>query len=367
MLCFPLVPDGDTLPIPFFTSDSSGGLVAPSTALEAADVRIYKDGSATQRASESGYTMTSPFDSVTGFHMLTVDLSDNTDAGFYSVGSWFNVVLVPDETVDSQTVGGVIATFRIVPAEASSGVPDVNVASMDAGTVTAAAVATDAIDADALATDAINEINATVDTALADYDGPTKAEMDALIGTPAGADVSADIAAIKAETALIVADTNELQTDWADGGRLDLIQDELTSQGDTNETKLDTIDGVVDAILVDTVEIGVAGAGLTEAGGTGDHLTDIPIDADDLTAAACNKIADHTLGRSATNFEASTDGDKATDASLYGAISGGVPINKVTTSANGNTLTVYLADGTTVNYTRTLTRDRGAAPISGTE
>lgn len=62
------------------------------------------------------------------------------------------------------------------------------------------------------------------------------------LGAPAGASVSADIAAIKAETALIVADTNELQTDWVNGGRLDLI---------------------IDAILVDTAEIGVAGAGLT--------------------------------------------------------------------------------------------------------
>ena len=35
----------------------------------------------------------------------------------------------------------------------------------------------------------------------------------------------------------------------------------------------DIIDGIVDAILVDTAEIGAAGAGLTEAGGTGDQLT----------------------------------------------------------------------------------------------
>ncbi|MEK9721991.1 MAG: hypothetical protein VW405_00725 [Rhodospirillaceae bacterium] len=50
----------------------------------------------------------------------------------------------------------------------------------------------------------------------------------------------------------ILADTNELQGDWTNGGRLDLI---------------------IDAILLDTAEIGAAGAGLTEAGGTGDHLT----------------------------------------------------------------------------------------------
>jgi hypothetical protein len=42
------------------------------------------------------------------------------------------------------------------------------------------------------------------------------ADMQPKLGTPA-ADVSADIAAVKAETALIVADTNELQTDDVPG------------------------------------------------------------------------------------------------------------------------------------------------------
>jgi len=59
------------------------------------------------------------------------------------------------------------------------------------------------------------------------YTGNTKQTGDnyARIGAPAGASVSADVAAIKAETALIVADTNELQTDWTNGGRLDLLLD----------------------------------------------------------------------------------------------------------------------------------------------
>ena len=46
----------------------------------------------------------------------------------------------------------------------------------------------------------------------------------------------------------IEADTNELQTDWTNGGRLDLIIDELTSQGDTNEAKIDIMDALIDAI-----------------------------------------------------------------------------------------------------------------------
>lgn len=104
----------------------------------------------------------------------------------------------------------------------------------------------------------------------------------ARLGAPAGASVSADVAAVKAETAAIVADTNELQTDWVNGGRLDLLLD--ATLADTNElqtdwanggrldnildarasqTSVDTIDGIVDSILIYTAEIGAAGAGLT--------------------------------------------------------------------------------------------------------
>lgn len=54
-----------------------------------------------------------------------------------------------------------------------------------------------------------------------------------------------------------------------------------------------TIDGNVDDILVDTAEIGVAGAGLTEAGGTGDHLTALPLN--DLSAAEVNAEVDSAL------------------------------------------------------------------------
>jgi hypothetical protein len=58
------------------------------------------------------------------------------------------------------------------------------------------------------------------------------------------------------EIAAILADTNELQADWANGGRLDLLVDSIIS-------KVDVVDGIVDAILVDTAVIGSAGAGLT--------------------------------------------------------------------------------------------------------
>ena len=55
------------------------------------------------------------------------------------------------------------------------------------------------------------------------------------LGTPAGADIAADLATI-------VADTNELQTDWADAGRLDTILDARAAQTTVDAIETDTQD-----------------------------------------------------------------------------------------------------------------------------
>lgn len=125
---------GTTVRFQFTTNASTGAAVAPSSAFEAADIVIYKDGSATQRTSTAGWTMTSPFDSVVGLHQIAIDLSDNTDAGFYAVGSEYAVTLQPDETVDGVTVVAVIGTFRIVAAESVAGVPKSDALAIDGST-----------------------------------------------------------------------------------------------------------------------------------------------------------------------------------------------------------------------------------------
>ena len=78
---------------------------------------------------------------------------------------------------------------------------------------------------------------------------------------PTAAAIRSEIDSNSTQLAAIVADTNELQTDWANGGRLDLILDATATASAL-------------ASLVTTV--GVAGAGLTEAGGTGDQFTAVP-------------------------------------------------------------------------------------------
>lgn len=98
----------------FSTHSSTGAPVDPLSAFEAADVIVYKNGNAAQKVTTNGVTMTSPFDSITGLHCVVIDTSNDTgDAGFWTAGSVYTLVLSPDETVDSVTVVKVIGQFGI--------------------------------------------------------------------------------------------------------------------------------------------------------------------------------------------------------------------------------------------------------------
>jgi hypothetical protein len=104
---------GQTVRDMFDTSAGNGGRADFNNALETADIRVYKDNGATERASQAGFAVASGFDSMVGITAWSIDTSDNTTAGFYTAGSDYAVVLYPDETVDGQSVAAVLATFSI--------------------------------------------------------------------------------------------------------------------------------------------------------------------------------------------------------------------------------------------------------------
>ena len=104
-------------------------------------------------------------------------------------------------------------------------------------------VAEDISTATALAT-----VDGNVDTILVDT-----ADMQPKLGSPA-ADISADIAAVKVDTAAVLVDTADMQP------KLGTPAADVSA--DIAAVKVDTA-----ATLVDTAQIGVAGAGLTDLGG----------------------------------------------------------------------------------------------------
>lgn len=286
---------GDVLPILFDSFDGGTGASITMTGLATTDIEIYKDGSTTQRASEAGYTLLDTdgidFDGITGIHGFSIDTGDNTDAGFYAVGSWFHVV-VSSITIDGQTVNFVAAAFRIVAAEAVAGVPVVDVKAISgdttaadneelmfdgtgyAGGTTKFGVDVVAISGDSTAADnceldydgtgyaggtivkgaditkimgtALSETSAGYLAAgfkkLLDVASPVftlssvnqTGDSYARLGSPAGASIAADLVTIDnfvddLETRLTATRAGYLDiiNDWVDGGRLDLLLDAI--------------------------------------------------------------------------------------------------------------------------------------------
>jgi hypothetical protein len=245
----------ETVIIPFntFTSDDPSAS-STITNLAAGDIEIHKDGGTTQRSSDNGVTVSINFDSVTGNHIVSIDLSDDTDSGFYSAGSRYQVRM-EGTTVDGATVNAWIGTFSI----GCTLRPTVDGRTLDVTATGAAGI------------DWGNVENPTTTVDLSATDIQLCDTVTTLTGhtvqtgdTYALANGATGFAAIDTVVDAILVDTNELQTDWADGGRLDLIVDAiLLDTGTTLDGKIDTIDAIVDAILLDTAEIGAAGAGLT--------------------------------------------------------------------------------------------------------
>jgi hypothetical protein len=107
--------DFTTVTVMFTTHSATGAPVAPSSAFEIADLKVYKNGSAAEKATTNGMTMASPFDSITGLHCVVIDTSNDTgDGGFWVAGAVYTVVLSPDETVDGVVVLKVIGQFAIM-------------------------------------------------------------------------------------------------------------------------------------------------------------------------------------------------------------------------------------------------------------
>lgn len=171
------VPAGDVLPVMFATFAGATGASITMTGLAVTDIEIYKDGSATQRASDAGYTLLDTdgidFDGLTGIHGFSIDTGDNTDASFYTVGSWFTVV-VSAITVDSQTVSFIACAFRIMAAESVAGVPEVDVTHVGGTAQTAGDLAA-----------LITTVDDFLDTEVVGHIAAIKAKTDNLPSDPA--------------------------------------------------------------------------------------------------------------------------------------------------------------------------------------
>lgn len=127
------VPLGSVLPFPFASYGKTNGESITLTGLAVTDIEIYKAGSVTQRASDAGYTLIDTdgidIDGITGIHGFTVDTGNDTDAGFFAVGSFYYVV-VSAVTVDGQVINFIAGTFRLIAKESVVGVQVVDASAL---------------------------------------------------------------------------------------------------------------------------------------------------------------------------------------------------------------------------------------------
>lgn len=101
--------EGTTLRHFWSTNGPDGSSITRATD---GSIRIYKDSSDTQRTSSNGVTDAEDVDSLTGTHRLTVDLADNTDAGFYAAGHDYHAVIV-GAVIDGITVNVPLCSWSI--------------------------------------------------------------------------------------------------------------------------------------------------------------------------------------------------------------------------------------------------------------
>lgn len=417
MISFGNVPAGSVLPIMFTSYAGATGASVTMSGLAVTDIEVYKGTSMTQRASDAGFALLDTdgidIDSTTGLHGFSIDLGDNTDSGFYTVGSFYTVV-VSAVTIDSQTVTFIAATFRIVAAESSAGSPKVDVShvggtAQTAGDLAAAIAAvsaktanlpSDPADASDIA-GAFSTVNGTLSTIAGYIDtevAAIKAKTDNLPANPAAVSdiptaaqnadavwdeaLAAHLTAGSTGEALNAAGaagdpwTTSLPGAYSAGQAGYIVGTALnaTISSRASQTSLDVVDAIVDAILVDTAEIGAAGAGLTALpwnaawdaevqSEVADALTvyDPPTHAELLAAIdavpTATENADALLNR---DMSAVSDTNSRTPLNALRFLR-----NKW--SLSGTTLTVTQEDDSTAAWTATVTTNAAADPITGSD
>lgn len=187
---------GDVIRFFFDTYGASNESIT-ITGLAVTDIEVYKDGSVTQRASDNGFALLDTdgidFDGATGLHGFSIDTGDNSDSGFWSAGGQY-VVNINAITVNSQTVR---LSFHFT-----------------LGRLLKPTTAGRKLDVSSGGEAGIDWANIGSPTTTVNLSGTTTKEVTDVqtkLGTPAGASVSADVAAVKAQTSALEVDTQDIQ------------------------------------------------------------------------------------------------------------------------------------------------------------
>lgn len=351
----------------------------------------------------------------------TLDVSSGGEAGldWANVGSPTTTLALSGTTIStSQAVASVSGAVGSVTGNVGGSVGSVtgnvggnvvgSIGSVATGGIVAASFAAGAIDAAAIATDAITsaELAATATagiatavrtelaTELARIDVATSTRLASAsysappsAATIAGAvwdeaisgHLTAGTTGAKLNAAASAGDpwSTALPGAYSAGSAGFLVGTNLnaTISSRASQTSVDTIDGIVDSILLDTAEIGTAGAGLTAlasaanlavvAGYLDTEISAIKAKTDNLPASPA---ATGDIPTATQNADALLNRDM----SAVSDTNARSPLNALRFlrnkwSISGTTLTVTKENDSTSAWTATVTASPGADPISGND
>ncbi len=233
---------GATVYIYFNTFDSNDPSASVTiTNFINTDVHIHKDDNLAQRNNAAGITVDVDVDAITGSHFIKIDTANNTVADFFTSGHDY-FVRIEGTTVDAATINAVVGHFSLDNRMTAGKMVSTHIAVMPIQTSFTLAVGSADDDAYVGCTAIISDLASGIQKCfgiISAYTGATKTvtlAADPGIFTMAAGDNITIIAASALSNVRTVNGT--LQT--------------------ANDNGAD-----INAILVDTAEIGVAGAGLT--------------------------------------------------------------------------------------------------------
>lgn len=266
-----------------FVDDTDGVTAETGLTIANTDIKLSKAGGTMASKNSGGGTH-----DANGWYTITLDATDTATVGALQVSckvAGAAPVFMQFQVVEQAIYDALFAASAtgLLPANVTqfggtngtfaSGRPEVNTThaagtAWRSGAITSDVFATGAITAGAIAADAI---------------GASELAADAVTEIQSGLATAAALSTAQSDITAILADTNELQGDWANGGRLDLLIDELTTQGDTNEAAIAALNDPSVGELADAVweeliadHSGTSGStaeALNAAGAAGDPWT----------------------------------------------------------------------------------------------
>lgn len=176
-----------------------------------------------------------------------------------------------------------------------------------------------------------------------ELDVNTAADVYGRVGAPAGASVSADIAAVKAETATIVADTNEVQISLAAGGLIESMVDDLQTEVDGIQADTEDIQSRLPAALVSgriDASVGAMAANvMTAAAAAADLTTELQ---SGLATAAALDAVDNFLDTEVAAILAAVDTEVAAIKAVTDLLPDAGALSSLATQASVNTIDDFL-------------------------